>query len=83
MCAHTCISKYVCLYICSVPRYVYVYIYIWYIGQFQNGYGYGHSAHAVPTHQSSVNVLDGNIINISPFAENIDMFLHRLIFYSE
>ena len=42
--------------------------------------GYGHSAHAVPTHQSSVNVLNENIINIYPFAENIDMFSHRLIF---
>ena len=42
--------------------------------------GYGHSADAVPTHQSSVNVLDENIINISPFAENIDMFSNRLIF---
>ena len=42
--------------------------------------GYGHSAHAVPTHQSSVNVLNENIINISPFFENIDMFSHRLIF---
>ena len=42
--------------------------------------GYGHSAHAVPTHQSSVNALNENIINISPFAENIDMFSHRFIF---
>ena len=42
--------------------------------------GYRHSAHAVPTHQSSVNVLNENIINISPFAENIEMFSHMLIF---
>ena len=49
-----------------------------YIGRFH--IGYGHSAHAVPTHQSNVNVLNENIINISPFAENIDMFSHKLIF---
>ena len=42
--------------------------------------GYGHSGHAVPTHQSSVNELNEHIINFSPFAENIDMFSHRLIF---
>ena len=36
--------------------------------------GYGHSAHVVPTHQISVNVLNENIINITPFAENIDVF---------
>ena len=41
--------------------------------------GYGHSAHAVPTDQSSVNVLNENIINISPFTENTDMFSDRLI----
>ena len=51
---------------------------IGYIGQFQNEAT--DTAHAVPTHQSSVNVLNENIINISPFAENIDMFSHRLIF---
>ena len=42
--------------------------------------GYGHSAHAVPTQQSSVNVLNENIINISSFAENIETFSLRFIF---
>ena len=43
--------------------------------------GYGHSAYAVATHKNSVNVLNENIINISPsFAENINVFSHRLIF---
>ena len=52
---------------------------IGYIGQFHNE-ATEHSGHAVPTHQSSVNVLNENIINISPFSENIDMFSHRLIY---